>query len=608
MSSNIDYALAYSDQGFWVVPIVPGAKNPALPEWEVYTKRKPTRTEIIKWWKENPNYGVGFITGKGSRICVLDIDRPEKIDHYLDLFPTGLVAKSSKGVHLYYHYPAGFEGHLPNRYPDEGVDFRGDNGIIVAPPTLHPSGVRYSWQKTETPGILPDPLLNIITGKSSNGNGAIAKYDKDHWLNDLLRNGSQPGNRDIDGTRLAGYFVGKGLPRDVVLSLMMPWYERTDKADFPLSQVEKIVDSISSTSARRETAVFPNIDLSTLPKHISPFSSFVLGPDEELSWLIEDWVPQASTGLMVAPPGHFKTWLMIAAGMSVSSGQPLFGKYKVSSRKPVLIIQQEDSKSILRQRMRTVYAQLCRDAGTEVVVEPCIPDGLEEVEVETVIIRNMPDPDIDIYTSPMLVHFSNPESMRLLELLIDSRKYGLVFIDPLYMSAEADNYMAKAAQEMGSLKRMRDTYGVTFIVLHHTRKTAEEGDTSRLDAWGSQFLNAWLEVGYQIRTGPDPNSVILLRHFKGKKAAQREILSFDIDTDPNVRKFSVSISDEDSGKNKTGANVYKAAASLGAASVQDIAALLTTSEEYVRRSVRKLLKRGVLFRNTDGTISPNLGN
>ncbi|MEN8185441.1 MAG: bifunctional DNA primase/polymerase, partial [Myxococcota bacterium] len=71
------------------------------------------------------------------------------------------------GRHLYFAHP---DGELRNRVGlAPGLDLRGDGGLVVVPPSLHPSGGRYRWLPGHTPdetrpAPLPGWLLEIARG------------------------------------------------------------------------------------------------------------------------------------------------------------------------------------------------------------------------------------------------------------------------------------------------------------------------------------------------------------------------------------------------------------------------------------------------------------
>lgn len=105
--------------------------------------------QIRAWAQRYPESNVGVLCGP-SRLFVVDLDGPEAIatwQHWLDKHgkaPT-LTSRTRRGYHLWYRQP-GSEP-LPNSASSlaPGIDTRGDGGLIVAPPSVHPSGHGYCW-------------------------------------------------------------------------------------------------------------------------------------------------------------------------------------------------------------------------------------------------------------------------------------------------------------------------------------------------------------------------------------------------------------------------------------------------------------------------------
>lgn len=541
-----DIALQYLMLGLSAIPVALREKRPALDNWALYSDRRPVPQEINKWWTMHPDWGVGITTGKMSKVVVIDCDDWDLSQQLLRRFPTPWVAISPghNSYHLYYQYPSG-HARIPNAKLFGGkVDFKADGGFIVAPPTIHPNGKRYVWHTKDGayPAPLPLEILEMVVGKKT-------ETSSDHWIVNLLENGSESGSRDQDATRLAGYFVKKGMARDVILLQLKPWFDQTEQdREFNWSNVVKCLDSVIKSHKRANPhsiteEVLGVTSVSNPEDHVTHFFDFIEGEDDEdeIKWLIKGWLPENSTALMVAPPGTYKTWLMIAMAVSVGCGVPFMGN-EVSAPAPVLIIQQEDSKDLIKQRLRTVWGPL-------VGIKSSI--GTDEQGDYLDFYNLTVEPHIDVKESDKLIHFDDPDSMELLKDLIVKYGYKLVFIDPLYMSADADNFMAKAAQQMGVLKRLRDAYGVTFVVLHHTKKSTAEDGIQRMDAWGSQFINAWLETGIQVRPTDIQNTVQVVVHFKNSENKKLMHVQFTIDTNPASRNFEMKVLEADTAHQNT---------------------------------------------------------
>lgn len=107
------------------------------------------------------------MTGQVSNLVVIDIDPRHKGETSWKQFTRTLVLKTTLevktgggGTHLYYKMP---QTHITNRtnlLP--GVDVRASGGYIVAPGSLHQSGLFYEWANDVEIAELPEafPKLN----------------------------------------------------------------------------------------------------------------------------------------------------------------------------------------------------------------------------------------------------------------------------------------------------------------------------------------------------------------------------------------------------------------------------------------------------------------
>lgn len=157
--SILDFAIYYvEEKNFSVIPLIgkiPDAsvlpketneKGELKATWKPFQKRKPTRAEIEKWFSSG-NRNIGIVTGSISGIAVVDLDGAEAIQLAKDLeLPDTPVVKTARGYHLYYRYRPGIRN-FQKRDDLPGIDLRGDGGYVVAPPSIHTSGVQYAWVK-----------------------------------------------------------------------------------------------------------------------------------------------------------------------------------------------------------------------------------------------------------------------------------------------------------------------------------------------------------------------------------------------------------------------------------------------------------------------------
>ena len=138
-------------------------KHPRLRGWTRLASTDPVT--VRGWWRRWPRANLGLATGR--RFDVLDLDGQQGVEALraaLSIEPLehpGPVAHTGGGGwHLLYS-PTGL-GNRVGLLP--GVDWRGRDGLIVAPPSQHASGYRYRWVRplTATLPSVPARLRQLL--------------------------------------------------------------------------------------------------------------------------------------------------------------------------------------------------------------------------------------------------------------------------------------------------------------------------------------------------------------------------------------------------------------------------------------------------------------
>ena len=515
-----EQAAEYVDSGWSILPVRPDEKRPYMTNWLQYTKTRAPKAMVEAWFNNLTGAGVGAVTGRISNMVVLDVERtcPYPIEDLLKKYPTQMIARSGGGgYHLFYQYPVN-QSRVSNRVRIfEGADLRADGGFIVLPPTMHPSGNRYEWLKRGPLGTFPTALLDLQSQSKVMGDG---------WITEALRGVSEGGRNDTCA-RLAGYFFKKGMNADIVEALLLDWNERNEPP-LPVNEVRTTIKSIERSHATGDmqfTQVQYEDDRPAQEQKpessfgVMKLSDYVKGyGGDGVSWLVDEWLPDKSITFLVSPPESYKTWLLLDLAVSVSAGVPFLGRYQVNSPGPTLIIQQEDSHSGLTDRLALIVEQ-------KLNALPKLGDSEWTVPAM---------PDIPIYVHPdRQLRFSDKKVLEEMERQIEAIRPKVILIDPLYSTTDStDNYMADLANRMMILKTWRDKYGCSFLIAHHSKKNLDPDSTAREDSWGSQFLNAFLEAGWQIRRNQrlSQNEVIVRRHSKVMGNQSPISLTFDIST------------------------------------------------------------------------------
>lgn len=212
--------------------------------------------EIERWFGRAP-VNIGIATGKTSGVIALDIDPRHDGDdslaalekHHGELPETWRFLTGGGGEHILFRHPG---KPVPNSAGKigEGIDVRGDNGYIVAPPSMHVSGTRYAISVDHHPDdvALADPppwLLNLIIDQKP----STKARSPASWVTSL-HHGVNEGQRNDSIARISGHLLGRRIDPHICLELMLAF--NNDRCHPPLSETE-VMNTVASI-AKRERA------------------------------------------------------------------------------------------------------------------------------------------------------------------------------------------------------------------------------------------------------------------------------------------------------------------------------------------------------------------
>ena len=146
-------AIGYANLGIPVFPCVPGGKQPLTPNG--FHDATSSAQVVHDWWRRKPNANIGLPTGSKSGVLVVDIDvhsGGSGFEAFGRARAEGLadswgwmVRTPSGGIHAYFPTAAGQE-QRSWQVPSAHVDFRGDGGYVIAPPsTVEVEGVMKTY-------------------------------------------------------------------------------------------------------------------------------------------------------------------------------------------------------------------------------------------------------------------------------------------------------------------------------------------------------------------------------------------------------------------------------------------------------------------------------
>lgn len=136
-----DVAVALAESDVPVFPCLPGGKRPLTPSG---FHDATTRTWVVDgWWRRYPDANIGVPTGQQSGFDVVDVDVrggesgfpvfQRALSAHLAYGEIARVRTPSDGMHVY--YPAGNSPQSCWQAATAHIDFRGDGGYVILPPS-----------------------------------------------------------------------------------------------------------------------------------------------------------------------------------------------------------------------------------------------------------------------------------------------------------------------------------------------------------------------------------------------------------------------------------------------------------------------------------------
>jgi RecA-family ATPase len=179
-----------------------------------------------------------------------------------------------------------------------------------------------------------------------------------------------------------------------------------------------------------------------------------------ITWLIRDFVPDCSFGMLWAKQESFKSFLALSMACSVATGKDWLGLYPVSDPGPVCYIAAEGKRGIKPR--------------------------IEAWERQQKIKAN------NLWTVPEPVMF---DQVPALLQLIEKRKCAprLVVVDTYSrcLAGEDENSSSSAERVLAALEKFRIEYDASVLIVHHCDKAAN---------WprGSYAVQCAMDYEYQL--------------------------------------------------------------------------------------------------------------
>jgi len=465
----------YIQHGWKICRVEPGTKGPRQTGWNL---------------RENAVSDASNLQGAGlmhaySGTCALDIDRMDDAAAFLqqhginladllaDPAAVQIVSGQPNRGKLIYAMPTP----LPSKSFAAGAfELRcgtstGRTAQDVLPPSVHPLGSIYQWKGDwRVLPRIPEPLLrfwgtdeiplSLEKAQFANSSREISeilrdikaiasRIDRNCCYDDWIRLGMalhhetggsleglafwsewsksspkfRPGDPEVHAMKWASF---GNSPTPVTVDSLRRM-DRADPADF---------EDCTAASALLDDILAPQ---PVLPER-SPFLSLMeLFQRPEPRWIIEDFLPEATLGVIYGQWGTGKTFIEVDVALSVALGQAWRGK--LARQGKVLIVAAEDNRGVQMRLQAGLAARGVQDAPVRVLPRP--------------------------------VNIASPERQKwLLDWIKQETPVSLVFFDTYtaVTPGSDENTVKDVSEIVNYCSRINEATGALVMMVHHKGK------------------------------------------------------------------------------------------------------------------------------------------
>jgi hypothetical protein len=522
MNELLEAAIEYTKRGWAVIPIhyvhPDGlcscgnkdcnsiAKHPLTPHG---VKDATTAiTVITDWWMMYPDANIGIATGQISGIVVIDIDTKNngfaslgKLEAKHGALPeTITVTTGSGGRHYYFKSPNTITKNAVGILP--GIDFRGDNGYVVAPPSIHTSSNTYKWEllKNGTVAELPSWFIGLLTQNA--GFLVPSIYgEQQNKKNNVIPEGI----RNSTLTSLAGSMHHRGMSTDAIREALYKENELKCTPPLPQHEIDTIVNSVSKYD-NKQSKEQPTTRKITLTK----LSDLIAEPAEEVSYIVEGLLPTAGTSLLAGKPKAGKTTLVRYLALCIAQGKDFLGMPVAQGT--VLYLALEEKRAEVRKHFVDMDA-----------------NGDEDIHIHA---ASVPDNAIKELYDLGIIH--SPK---------------LIIIDPLFrfIRVRDGNDYASVTNALEPLVNLARNTGAHVTCVHHLGK----GDRSSGDSiLGSTAILAAVDTALLLKSTDKYRTIYSIQRYGTD--LEESVLEFD----PETRTSKISGTKDEAEINRLGEDIY----------------------------------------------------
>jgi hypothetical protein len=506
-------------------------KHPLGKGWQLSATADPML--VVALWQRTTDANIGILTGRRSGIVVVDVDGMAGMQSLVAIEraygPTQItpMAITPRGRHIYFKHPGGnVVVHNSASAVGPKIDVRGDGGYVVAPGSVHASGVEYCWSLGRALGdveLAPLPMWATaapaiamqeipIPRAAPSATVLPLRADSSAYYRSAVERECTTVARAAEGTRNhalntaafnLGQLVAAGhVGRDHVFGALMAAAKVCDLGEREsFRTIASGLDAGCNADPRRvpepRIRVGPNGSSSSAVQPVAANDNariqlrgvdVVFAPLAPMKWISRElMIAVGRPTLIIAYGASAKTLAMQSLLLSLCAGKPIWDHFAVGEPQRVCHLDYE-------QGSRDTYSRYQRLALGHGFAVGDLGDRLYVAAMPSVYLTT---PDAEAELSALASGFD--------VVLIDSFRAAALGVDE--NASEVRAYI-------DMLTRISGNTGCAFILIHHAGKAKDDGRDQRMLGRGSSAIFDACGCVYNLTIGKanaDPRRLVMAK-------------------------------------------------------------------------------------------------
>ena len=415
-------ALEAIDRGWNLIPISVSSKRPLL-KWTKYQTERVTSDDIDDWFTNGAPtdsghrvkpFNLAVLTGAISGIVVVDCDNEDAAVYAMQNgMNSPYSVRTTRGRHFYFAHPMNGQRYKnqvagnPGWFDVEGLDFRGDGGYVLMPPSVkYKDGEpvsQYGWEKPlhadwddlelhtwkGTPSAVDAPFegefsfgaLNLASVPIVNADDSAPIWEQTKMrVAHLGRKLGEGDGTDALMVRYVGQKVREGLPLEDLWKAVNDYhdeffdqsgYSAEETADWLKKKIQSAVymdrrnhpDDYDADGNRIvEKKESKEQRLGRLRPVLSGDVDRLLDTLGETEYWADPLIPAATITQVVGYNGHGKSFFLAALLNSLAAGRQDFGPYSTPKPAKIFYMDYDNPSRTILYRFRN-FLNMFGDTG-----------------------------------------------------------------------------------------------------------------------------------------------------------------------------------------------------------------------------------------------------